>query len=124
MTRRLIAASGTGVAWLVDEAEEPEPPPGPPADDPEVVVVPAEFARAVVGAVEASVCTVDVRADAVVEDESEPLVAFVLGSALVEEEDRGELDEGVSVGCDPLAIAEVRPDTLCACVEVPFDPWI
>ena len=117
MTRRLIAASGTGVAWLVDEAEEPEPPP-------EFVVVLAEFARVVVGVVEASDCTVDVRGDVVVVDESELLVPVVVDSAVVEEVDRGELDEGVRVGCDPLAIAEVRPETLCACVEVPVDPWI
>ena len=117
MTRRLIAASGTGVAWLVDEAEEPEPPP-------ELVLVLAEFARVVVGVVEASVCTVDVSADVVEVDESELLVADVLASAWVGEDDSGELDEGVRVDCDPLVIADVRPETLCACVEIPLDAWI
>ena len=116
MIRRLIAASGTGVAWLV-EAEVLGAPP-------ELVLVLAEFVRAVAGDVEASVCTVEVSADVVLEDESELLMTVVLESGWVGEEASGELDEGVSVPCEPVAIADVRPETLCAWAETPFDSWI
>jgi hypothetical protein len=64
VTRRLIAASGTGVAWLVDELEEPELLPDPPA----VVPVVPVLARTVVGVADASVCTDDVNANVVLEE--------------------------------------------------------
>jgi len=82
----------------------------------------AAFARVVDGVVDASDCVVDEIADVAV-FEIELLVPVELESALVEIlVESAEPDDGVSVDCDPLDITDVRPETLCAWVEVPFDP--
>ena len=97
------------------EFDEPEP----PADDPGFVPAFPVLARTVVGVNDASVCADDdARADVVDEDRE---LLLVFESALLAEEERGEPDVGVSVACDPLLVAAVRPETLCACVDVPAD---
>jgi hypothetical protein len=107
VTKLLIAARGTGVAWLVDEVEELE-------EDPELAPVLAVLARAVVGVADASVCTGDVRAEVPVEEESELLLPLVFDRPLVGVEASAPPDVGVSVACEPLLMADVRPETLCA----------
>jgi hypothetical protein len=122
MAKWLMAESGTGVGCVVDELEELEPlPPDPDVVDDEFVVA---LARTIVGVVDASVWVVDVTAEEVLVVASVLLVPVPLASALVGAEPSGEPDDGVRVACDPEDIAAVRPETLCACVEVPFEPWM
>ena len=107
---RIIAESGVGVAWLVDEVEELDPP--------ELV-----FARAVVGFEDASVWVANARAE-VTDVESALLAPVVLDKTLVELVGSADPDEGVNVDCVPLVIADALPETLCACAAVPELAWI
>ena len=92
--------------------------------DEELVVALTAVARVVAGVIDASVCVVEVTAEEVLEVASVLLVPVLLASALVGVAVNADPDEGVRVACDPEDIAAVRPETLCACVEVPFDPWM
>ena len=50
------------------------------------------------------------------------LFPVVLAKAFVTvTEEIGDPEDGVSVACDPLVIAAVRPETLCASADVPVD---
>ena len=95
-----------------------EPPP------PDVVV--DEFAvpappTAGVGVVTARVVEVAAKEDPLFEDR-EMLFPVVLAKAFATvTEEIGDPEDGVSVACDPLVIAAVRPETLCACADVPVD---
>ena len=115
MTRRLIADSGIGVACEADELE-------PPPEDVIFDAV-AALANVVVGVVDARLCVVvvDVSADEVLEASTLP---FVVVSAVLDVVERAAPEEGVSVDCEPLDCAAVRPETLCACVDVPVEPWM
>jgi len=108
-TIRLIAASGTGVAWLVDDVEL-EPPLEPPA---ELVAV---LVSVGVGVVEASVCVEldDVRADVPFEFERTLVVRLAFDSVVAGEDASAEPDAGMSVACAPLLPTEDRPETLWA----------
>lgn len=120
VTRRLIAESGVGVAWVVDAVEELPPPPDVVAV--ELVLLPPP-PTAGAGVVKARVVDVAAKEDPLLED-SELLFPLVLANAFVAADEIGELEEGVSVACEPLVIAAVRPETLCACVDVPDDDWM
>ena len=107
-TRRLIAESGVGVVDAVDVVvEEPPLVPAPPT--------------AGAGVVEERVADDAAKEDPLF-DASETVFPLVLASAFVAVE-MGDPEEGVSVACDPLAIAAVRPETLCATVDVLDDDW-
>jgi len=108
-----MAERGIGVGWVVDELAELEPPlPDPDVVDDELVV--AALARVVVGVADASVWVVDVSAEDVPVVASVLLVPVPLARALVGVEASAEPDDGVRVACDPVVIAPVRPETLCA----------
>ncbi len=110
-----MAESGIGAGWVVDELEELEPPLlDPVVVDEEPVVALAALARVVIGVVDASVCVVDVTAEEVLVVASVLPVPVLLASALVGVEASAEPDDGVRVACDPVVIAAVRPETLCA----------
>jgi hypothetical protein len=101
----------------VDEVEEPELPPDPPT----LVPVLPVLAKAVVGVDDASVWTDEVKADVLLEEASALLLPLVFDNAFDGDEASTDPDVGVSVACDPLVVAEVRPETLCACVDVAVD---
>lgn len=120
-----MAESGTGVGWVVDELEELEAPPlDPVVVEEEPVAALAALANVGVGVVDANDCVVEVTAEEVLVVASVLPVPLLLASALVGVEEKAEPDEGVKVACDPVVIAPVRPETLCALVEVPVEPWM
>jgi len=108
----------------VVEFVELEPPPDAAEEDPALVAALPVLARTVVGVVDASVCPDDVRADVLAEDESKLLFPVVFDSELVGEAASADPEVGVSVACEPLFMAAVRPETLWAWVEVPVEPWM
>jgi len=115
MTKLLMAESGIGVGWVVDELEELEPPlPDPVVVDDEPVVMLDALARVVFGVADASVCVAEVNAEELLEVARVLLVPELLASALVGVEASAEPEDGVRVACDPDVIAPVRPETLCA----------
>jgi len=116
-TKWLIADSGVGVAWVVDEVVEEPPPP----DAVVLVAVLPPPPTAGAGVVEARVADVTDKGDPLFDAESELPVPLVLANAFVAVDEIGEAEDGISVACDPVVIAAVRPETLCACVDVPVD---
>jgi len=109
-TRRLTAESGVGVGEAVDAVvEEPPLVPAPPT--------------AGVGVVEERVAD-DAAKEGPLFDAREAAFPLVLANAFVTvAEEIGDPEDGVSVACDPLVIAAVRPETLCATVDVLDDDW-
>jgi hypothetical protein len=116
VTKWLIADSGVGVAGVVDAVVE-EP---PDAVAVELVAVLPPPPTTGAGVVNARVADVAAKEDPVFEDR-ELLFPLVLANAFVAVDETGEPEDGVSVVCDPVVIAAVRPETLCACVDVPVD---
>jgi len=113
----LIAESGVGVAEAVDAVVE-EPPPAPDVDAVELAVP----APPTVGVAE-SVVDVAAKEDPLF-DTSDTAFPLVLANAFATvAEEIGDPEDGVSVACDPLVIAAVRPETLCATVDVLDDDW-
>jgi len=108
--KRLIAESGVGVGEAVDAVgEEPPLVPAPPT--------------AGAGVVEERVADVAAKEDPLF-DTSDTAFPLVLANAFATvAEEIGDPEDGVSVACDPLVIAAVRPETLCATVDVLDDDW-
>jgi hypothetical protein len=108
VTKWLIADSGVGVGWVVDAVVE-EP---PDAVAVELVAVLPPPPTSGAGVVNARVADVVAKEDPVFDDDSELLFPLVLANAFVGVDEIGEPEDGVSVACDPVVIAAVRPETL------------